>query len=267
MSRYRIDLEGISLGFKGLTFASLGEEEQNMLFAGRFESVGSSKQVMKPLLRNPDEASAVIFMAVTPESMVILGAISSVPFSRGSSHITSADPSEMPTIDTRCFSDNLDIEILARHVQSLHRLTAAPAVQPFVQSSVGPKDPETIRKQLREAAAVTCDHGCGIAAMLPREPGSGVDQDLKVYGTENLQVVDANIFPLITNANPIATVYAVAEWAADIIRGICRSEIESTVFNPGSGRHLFFSTQTYESKGDVKEGEGEKDRKGLLGKR
>jgi Choline dehydrogenase and related flavoproteins len=74
----------------------------------------------------------------------------------------------------RYFSNNLDIEIRARHVQSLHLLTVAPALQPF------------------------------------------------------LQVVDASIIPLITNTNPIETVYAVVERDADIIREVCRSDMRST---------------------------------------
>lgn len=55
--------------------------------------------------------------------------------------------------------------------------------------------------------------------MLPREKGGVVDSDLIVYGTENLRVVDASIFPLIPRGNIMSSVYAVAEKAADIIRG------------------------------------------------
>jgi choline dehydrogenase-like flavoprotein len=55
--------------------------------------------------------------------------------------------------------------------------------------------------------------------MLPREQGEVVDPKLRVYGTKNVRVVDASIFPLILRGNPQALVYAVAEKAADMIKG------------------------------------------------
>lgn len=38
-----------------------------------------------------------------------------------------------------------------------------------------------------------------------------VDSSLKVYGTVNLRVVDASMFPIQIGAHPQATVYAIAE--------------------------------------------------------
>lgn len=46
-----------------------------------------------------------------------------------------------------------------------------------------------------------------------------VDSELKVHGIENLRVVDASVFPSITNGNIYAPVMMVAEKAADIILG------------------------------------------------
>jgi choline dehydrogenase-like flavoprotein len=60
---------------------------------------------------------------------------------------------------------------------------------------------------------------CGTCSMLPREQGEVVDPKLRVYGTKNVRVVDASIFPLILRGNPQALVYAVAEKAADMIKG------------------------------------------------
>jgi choline dehydrogenase-like flavoprotein len=54
--------------------------------------------------------------------------------------------------------------------------------------------------------------------MMPEELSSVVDSILKVYGTKNLTVVDASIFPMETLGNIQATIYAVAEKAADLIK-------------------------------------------------
>ena len=67
--------------------------------------------------------------------------------------------------------------------------------------------------------ATSAYHGCGTAAMQPREKGGVVDPKLVVYGTENIRVVDASVFPLIPRGNILSSVYAVAEKAAEIIKG------------------------------------------------
>jgi choline dehydrogenase len=69
-----------------------------------------------------------------------------------------------------------------------------------------------------KATLNTSDHPLGSCSMLPKHEGGVVDAKLKVYGVENLRVVDASIFPMTIRSNPVTTVYAVAEKAADIIK-------------------------------------------------
>ena len=47
--------------------------------------------------------------------------------------------------------------------------------------------------------------------MAPLSQGGVVDPRLMVYGTQNLRVVDASIYPLIPAAHLQAVVYGVAE--------------------------------------------------------
>lgn len=47
-----------------------------------------------------------------------------------------------------------------------------------------------------------------------------VDLNTKVYGTDNLFVVDASIFPGMVTANPSAAIVIVAEHAAGRILGL-----------------------------------------------
>jgi choline dehydrogenase len=54
--------------------------------------------------------------------------------------------------------------------------------------------------------------------MLPLELGGVVDSKLKVYGTNNVRVVDASVIPVELTGHTVGPLYAVAEKAADIIK-------------------------------------------------
>jgi len=49
-------------------------------------------------------------------------------------------------------------------------------------------------------------------------PESVVDMRLRVHGINGLRVIDASVMPSIPSNNPVATVYAIAERSADLIR-------------------------------------------------
>jgi choline dehydrogenase-like flavoprotein len=213
-------LEGIKSGLQALAFVRIDPEEQNKLLTTHPESDSASEKAIRSIIQSPNEASASIFLAVRSASLALLGAITSFPFSRGSTHISSAEFDTMSSVDAGFLTNDMDLEILARHTRTLYELPTAEPLKAFFQPSESgsPPDLEEVKEQLR-ASALTTHHTCGTTAMLPRSDGGVVDQYLKVYGTTNLRVVDASIFPLIPHANPMATVYAVAERAADLIRG------------------------------------------------
>ncbi|KAH9906200.1 hypothetical protein F4778DRAFT_636217 [Xylariomycetidae sp. FL2044] len=149
------------------------------------------------------------------------------PFSRGSVHITSPAVREKPEWDPKYLSHPLDMELQARHVQYVENLiTTAPfsAVLkpggrriPVVAATGGGDELEDAREIVRQHS-MSIFHPTGSLAMLPREQGGVVNERLVVYGTRNLRVVDASVFPLQTLGTIQATVYAVAEKAADMIK-------------------------------------------------
>lgn len=61
-------------------------------------------------------------------------------------------------------------------------------------------------------------HPVATAAMMPREIGGVVDENLKVYGTGNVRVIDASVLPFQVCGHLVSTLYAVAERAADLIK-------------------------------------------------
>lgn len=70
-----------------------------------------------------------------------------------------------------------------------------------------------------EGSVTPVQHGVGTASLMPRELGGVVDPELKVYGTTNVRVVDASVFPLLPSGHLMSSVYAVAERAADLVLG------------------------------------------------
>lgn len=74
-----------------------------------------------------------------------------------------------------------------------------------------------------DAALDTCTDALRLSAVTNYHPsgtasqGHVVDQDFKVYGTENLRVVDASVFGTNWNINPQASIAAIARMAAQLM--------------------------------------------------
>lgn len=159
-----------------------------------------------------------------PTNWVTLFAMLAHPLSRGSVHITSCSPTDKPKIIFNYYSHPLDLEVHARIIKALERLAATPPLSDYLKvggkrsPAFGPDSSlEEIKESLRQHAS-TNYHPTGTCSMLPEKIGGVVDSRLRVYGTKHLRVVDASVMPMITRGNIIATVYAIAEKAADILK-------------------------------------------------
>ena len=147
------------------------------------------------------------------------------PFSRGSIHIKSADPTEKPAIDPKYLSNQLDLEILARHLLFVETVAKTEPLATHLKKDGRRVPPNARISTIEEAKKLIVDtvvstyHPASTCAMMPRELDGVVDDKLKVYGTSNVRVCDASIFPLIPRGNIQTSVYAVAEKCADIVKG------------------------------------------------
>ncbi|KAM3085671.1 hypothetical protein ACMFMG_002738 [Clarireedia jacksonii] len=170
---------------------------------------------------NPKDLTELL-VPVQPENYMTLVTVLNHPFSRGSVHIVSPDINVKPEWDPKYMSHPLDLEILARHVQYGEKFMRTPPFSDMLKPG-GRRLPEIVGDDLENAKEIVRQHQLSIfhptgsLRMLPREQGGVVNERLMVHGTKNLRVVDASIFPLQTLGTIQATVYAVAERAADFI--------------------------------------------------
>ncbi|KAL4954707.1 hypothetical protein BDW69DRAFT_183269 [Aspergillus filifer] len=157
----------------------------------------------------------------------LFGGVASLqkPLSRGSVHAASSDPYAMPAVNYRSFSNPLDLKLMVEALRfNADILPSAPALQAIgaiVQSPTpGSSDAELV-EFIRASAFPSFSHPTGTCAMLKLEDGGCVDSQLRLYGSEGrVRVVDASIMPVVPSTHTQSTVYAVAEKAADIIKGV-----------------------------------------------
>lgn len=183
-------------------------------------------------LLSPNEASATAYLvrkllAPIDEPKLATGkcitfcAMLSHPLSKGHVHIRSPSANTKPAVTFNYYTHPLDLEAHSRHLLALQTLAKEPAFKGIIKADGARYPPEfdldAAKKYLQETAT-TNYHPCGTCAMLPEDIGGVVDPRLKVYGTANVRVVDASVFPIIPRGNIVSVVYAVAEKAADILR-------------------------------------------------
>lgn len=147
------------------------------------------------------------------------------PLSRGSVHIRSAEPSDAVKVDPRYLTHPFDLEVFARHMTYISTIISTEPLASLIKpdgrrNACAPADladVEAMRGYVKQTT-LSSWHPTSTCAMLPLDKGGVVNERLVVHGTRNLRVVDASVFPITTRGNPMATVYAVAERAADLVK-------------------------------------------------
>nr|VWO96846.1 Alcohol oxidase [Ganoderma boninense] len=144
------------------------------------------------------------------------------PFSRGTIHAASLDPLAPPEIDPHYFEEDIDRLTYIEQVKFVRKLAQTEPFASLLGREVNPgpdvQSDADISLWLKKYLT-TVHHTSSTCSMLPRDKGGVVDPELRVYGTKGLRVVDLSVVPLIPSAHTQSIVYAVAEQAADIIKG------------------------------------------------
>ncbi|KAJ7116266.1 alcohol oxidase [Mycena crocata] len=143
------------------------------------------------------------------------------PFGRGSVHINSSNPLASPIIDPRYLEVPFDADILIKAAQFAKKWMLTEPMSSLIESLSTPSaevKSDADWDSFTRAHIQSTNHPLGTTAMAHREMGGVVDSKLKVYGLENVRVIDAGIFPLTIGVPLQPTVYAVAEKAADMIK-------------------------------------------------
>lgn len=141
--------------------------------------------------------------------------------SRGRVLLRSADPTARPLVDPNYLSVDSDLDTLVAGVRLARQIAAC---QPLAGLIAGEDDPgdrvedeERLRDWVRSSLG-TMFHPAATCAM-DGAADAVCDPQLRVRGIDGLRVIDASVMPAAPRGNTNAPTIAVAERAADLVRG------------------------------------------------
>lgn len=141
------------------------------------------------------------------------------PRSRGSIQLSGNKVSDPLKIDPNFLGDDQDLEDLVQGFKLTRKLMQSPSLSELYKQDLFTANVESdddIRDVLK-ARVDTVYHPVGSCKM-GVDAMAVVDPELRVYGIQNLRVVDASIMPNVVNGNTNAPVIMIAEKAVDMIR-------------------------------------------------
>ena len=143
---------------------------------------------------------------------------------RGSVRIRSTDARTHPALVFNYLSTDQDRREWVEAITVARQILGQPAFERYDAGEVSPgtavETDEQILDWVGHDAETALHPSCTARMGTDVDDGAVVDPaSMRVHGVDGLRVVDASVFPYVTNANIYAPVMMVAEMAADLIRG------------------------------------------------
>ena len=143
------------------------------------------------------------------------------PRSRGRIFLTSSDPSVKPSLDFRYFTDpeGYDAATIVAGLKAAREIAKQAPFSNWLLREVAPGPKVQTDEELSEygrRVAHTVYHPAGTTKMGVDEM-SVVDPELRIRGMKGVRIADAGVFPTMTSINPMLTVLAIGERAAELI--------------------------------------------------
>lgn len=152
------------------------------------------------------------------------------PKSRGTIKLKSNSPFDFPLIDPNYFSDpgQDDINTLVAALKDVVKISQTSAMQKYDSQMFKIDLPnckqyvfgtDEYLKCLLQNLAISMSHFSGTCKMgPPTNERAVVDHNLKVYGIQNLRIVDCSVIPVTISGHTNAAAFMIGEKAADIIK-------------------------------------------------
>jgi choline dehydrogenase-like flavoprotein len=143
------------------------------------------------------------------------------PESRGSIHAKTPDPEHAPAIRPNYLDAESDRITAVESLRLVRRIVDQKPLQRFHPEEYLPGAHLVSDAELMKAAGdigTTIFHPVGTARMGTKsDAGAVVDERLRVFGVENLRVIDASVMPRITSGNTNSPTLMIAEKGAAMI--------------------------------------------------
>ncbi|SNX86062.1 related to Glucose oxidase [Melanopsichium pennsylvanicum] len=162
-----------------------------------------------------------MLLGISTGNSIQVEAALQAPFSRGWVEIASNNPFDKPIINPNYLQHQSDVELMRSGFQLARKIGSTAPLNTVLSAETAPGAAVSSDADWDKYIAQTVQteyHPSSTCSMLDEQDGGVVDNELRVYGTSNVRVVDASVIPISLSSHLMSAVYAVAEVGADLIK-------------------------------------------------